>query len=377
LQVLHKILQTYGGTILKNKIIIFLSIVLILPIFNYAIKIQKIKTIPIDQESVIIQRVKNFSVTENENFIIPDKKAGDIKVFNNQGKLVKKWGRKGPGPNEFLRPMYSDYLNPYLMIMDWGKRKLMVFEKKEAFNLIKLYEKFIMALAYDIKFIDKEKFLISGFKEDANRNHYDLYFFYPRVGKFEYILPSHLKYGYSSHKEYEKNYLPKIAPIGISGFCDYFGNNIFFAWEGDLNVVKINRITKMVIKQFGLKTMNYIQPVATPRIVRLYNERSDDLDAEMQKISYVTGIFADEGFVGLTYANFKKEVEGWQTIVQFYNHNGEFLKEAILPGAINTTTYADPSFCYVKENNTLYYLARTMDEEFNDIFKILKFKITL
>lgn len=134
--------------------------------------------------------------------------------------------------------------------------------------------------------------------------------------------------------------------------------------------------TTRKVSHFGVKTKNYIQPVVTPRLLKLYNERSKELSAEMQKISYVTGLFADDDFVGVTYANYIKDLEGWQTIIQFYNHDGKFLKEIVLPGAINTTQFADPSFCYVSEGKTFYYLARTMDEEFHDIFKIITFKIT-
>jgi 6-bladed beta-propeller len=357
------------------KKIMFIFACLILFVNIHAIEISKINTITIDQENVILQRVIDFCVIKDDNFLFPDMKAGDIKIYDTQGKLIKVWGRKGEGPGEFIRPVSCDYNQHHLIIMDWGKRKLLIYKEIPGLHYKKINEKLILALAYDVKYINQEKILISGYKSKSQDEEYGLYYFYHQTGKIDFLLPAHLKYGFSSHAKYKSNFLTKIAPIGVGGYCDNWNNNIYTSWTGNLKIIRINSDTKK-ISHFGLKTMNYTQPVATPRIVRLYNERSDDLDAEMQKISYVTGIFADEGFVGITYANFKKEVEGWQTIVQFYNHNDEFLKEVILPGAINTTTYADPSFCYVKESNTLYYLARTMDEEFNDIFKILKFKIT-
>jgi hypothetical protein len=356
---------------------VFIVVSLLLSVNIHTIEISKENTITIDQEKVILQRIINFSITEDGYFLFPDMKAGNIKIYNQKGKLKKVWGRRGPGPDEFFRPAYSSYNKPYFLLMDLGKRKLSIFKKeKGVISFKKINEILILASGYDFKFISPKKILVSGYKADSNGKEYDLYFLNPQSTHAEFLLPSHLKYGFSTHQKYKNKYLSNIAPIGIYGYCDDMKNNIYFAWNGNLNILKINGDSKK-ISHFGKNTKNYIQPHVSPQLLKLYNERSKQVSKEMQKISYVTGIFADEGFVGVTYANFKKEIEGWQTIVQFYSHDGVFLKEAILPGAINTTTYADPSFCYVKESNTLYYLARTMDEEFNDIFKILKFKITL
>lgn len=349
---------------------------LMLSVYYHAIEIERAGTIPIHQESVILQRITDFCVIENNQFLFPDHKAGDIKIYDNKGNLVKVWGRKGPGPNEFFSPIYCDYRAPYLVLMDYGKSKLFVFKKEKGLNFRKFSESLIVSLGYDIKFMDPGKILISGYKADPAGKSYDLYFFNPQSTKSTLILPSQEKYGYSSYREYKKIYSTKIAPIGIGGYCDYSGQNIYFAWEGNLKIIKINSDTKE-IHCFGRKTENYITPRATPVLLKLYKERGRQLKFEMQKYSFVTGIFTDDGFVALTYATFRKDIEGWQTIVQLYTPTGKFLIEKILPGAVNITPWADPSFCYVKKENLLYYLSRTMDEEFNDIYKILKFKITL
>jgi len=362
---------------LKKRRSCILAILIFCTCYLQAVKVEKIATIPLDQSSVIIQRSSVFCVTEEEDFIFPDSKAGDIKIFNNKGKLLKVWGSRGDGPNEFRRPTYCDYQKPYFMLMDWGSRKLSVYKKENQFKFTKLSENLVLALAYDIKFITPEKILVSGYNEDSNKIGHDLYFFYPQSGKIEFLLSSYEKYGYSSQKKYENEFLKKIAPIGISGYCDYMGKYIFFAWEGSLKILKINMETKN-IQSFGEMTKNYRPAIVTPRLSKLYNERADkELDAEMQKLSYVTGIFTDDDFVALTYANYEKDVEGWQTIVQFYTPDGKYLQETILPGGINSASLSDPSFCYVKETNTLYYLSRTLDAELDDIYKILKFKISL
>ena len=357
-----------------KKIVCIICVLFPFAVYCPAIDINCTGTIPIDQKDVILQRVMDFSVIDNEYFLFPDQKAGDIKIYDNKGNLVKVWGRRGPGPNEFLYPMYCDYQKPYFILMDYGKSKLMVFKKDRELDYKKLSESLIVALGYDFKFVHKEKILISGYKADSNGKEYGLYFFNPQTGKPTFILPAYEKYGYSSQREYKSNYITKIAPIGIGGYCDYSKQNVYFAWMGNLKILKTDIATKK-ISYFGKQSGNYIRPRVTPRLLKLYNERSRELKFEMQKFSYVTGIFTDDKFVALTYANFKRDVDGWQTIIQLYTHDGDFLVEKILPGAVNTTPWADPSFCYVKEKNILYYLSRTMDEEFDDIYKILKFEI--
>jgi len=361
---------------MKKRSAFIIFVILVLSAYYYAIEIENPVIIPIDQEKTIIQSVVNFRVIEDEHFIFPDRKAGDIKIFNNQGKLMKIWGRKGLGPDEFLSPKYCDYQNPYLIVMDWGKRELMLFEKEIGLNFKKISDYQILALAYDLRFINRKKILISGYKEGPDRKDYDLYFFNPENGKADFILTSHNKFDYSSQKEYRNEYDNKISPLGIDGYCDYIKENIYFAWKGKLRIIKINS-NSGDFSCFGNTTNNYIPPHVTPRMLKLYNERSKEQISENRKMSFVTGIFTDERFVCLTYANYREDVDGWQTIVQFYTPMGKFLMEKILPGAIDTSTWPYSSFCYYKQTQILYFLSRTIDAEFNDIFKILKFKITL
>ncbi|MGD2085963.1 MAG: 6-bladed beta-propeller [Candidatus Aminicenantes bacterium] len=360
---------------MNNKIVFIFFVILFLNAYSNAIEIENSGIILIDQEKVIIQSVVTFRVIEGEYFLLPDRKAGDIKIFNQKGELMRVFGRKGPGPNEFISPMYCDYQDPYFIVMDWGKRKLMLFEKEKDLNFSKISEHLILALAYDLRFINRKKVLISGNKADPDGTYYDLYFFNLENGKADFILLSHDKFGFSSQKEFLNEHLNKDAPLGIYGYCDYIGEDIYFVWRGNLRILKIDSKSKKFFS-FGKKTDNYIQAQVTPRMLKLYKEKSKEQITENRKMSFVTGIFADDGFVGLTYTNYRKEVDGWQTIVQFYTPMGKFLMEKILPGAIDTSIWPVSSFCYHKQTKTLYFLSRTMDEEFNDIFKILKFKIT-
>jgi hypothetical protein len=354
-----------------------LSTILFLFAFGlYSVGIKDMGTIPIDQTDVILQKISKFSVTEDEYFLFPDAKAGDIKIFNNKGKLATTLGRKGPGPNEYIIPKYCDYKSPYFIFMDWGKSKIFFSEREKPLVFKILKESLCLALGYEIKIIDKNKFLISGYKAGPDGKCYDLYFMDPWTGKTEVILPCYLKYGCSSEREYDNKCLSEIAPLSIKGYCDYLNGYIYFAWQGDLKVLKINANTKN-IEYFGKKTGAYIKPKVTSEILRLYNNRQRGGEKIMRKMSFVTGVFTDNDFIGVTYVNYKEALEGWQVIVQFYTLKGEFIEEKELPGAVNISTFPEPFFCYVKEKKMLYFLSWMIDKEEEDIYKIRKYQISL
>jgi len=341
----------------------------------FSIDVRFLEKVNIDQSEVIIERVSKIAVTEDEFYIFPDNKAGNIKIFNSKGKLEKIWGQKGMGPGDFSYPLFCDYKKPYFALMDWGKYKLMLFERKEHLNFKKLQEVYILALAYDIK-IYGQNVLIAGYKKDnITQNKYQLYLLNILKNKIDYLLPIHIKYGCDSIKKYEKDYLDKYAPIGIEAFFDYYGDKVYYSWEGNLRIIKIDMNSKKM-EFFGKKTKNYITPKVTPKLRKMRREKSNKMYTERQKMSYVTGILADSKFVSLTYATYNHENKLWVTFIQFYKPNGLFLFEKPLEGAVNATRYEEPSLFFSKEKSILYFLSRAIDKEFNDVFKILKYKIT-
>lgn len=346
-------------------------------VFNIAsIDIQLIEKVDIDQSKVILERISKIAVTEDEHYIFPDYKAGNIKIFSPKGELLKVWGQKGMGPEDFASPLYCDYKKPYFILIDWGKYKLMLFERTNKLEFKKIREAFVFALGYDIKLYGQNA-LVAGYKKKpTTKNKFQLYFLNFYENKIDYILPVHIKYGCESAKEYEKNYSNKYAPIGLDAFFDYVGNDIYYSWEGLLRIIKINIKTKEM-EFFGKKTDNYITPKATPKLRRMKREKSMKMYTERQKMSYVTGIFASEQFVGLTYANYDKKLEMWKYFVQLYKTDGNFIMEKSLKDAVNATKFQEPSLCYSKEKKILYFLSRYIDEEFEDVFKILKYKVVL
>lgn len=344
-------------------------------VWMYPVEIKNIGVIPIDQSKVFLQRINKFVVTEDEYYLFPDAKAGDVKIYDSQGRLAKVFGRRGYGPLEFVAPYYCDYSNNNFIVLDWGRCKLQSYQRVNKTDFKAVNESLVMALGYDIKYISKNRVLISGYVMDEKENEYDLYFLDPETQKKEFILPDYLKYGCSSKKEKDKQY-PMISPLSIDGYCDYINGVIYFVWAGDLKVLKINPASKK-IEYFGKKTSQYVKPVVTSEIITKHKNRDKGVYALKQKMSWVTGIFADNDFVALVYSNYKAKDEGWQTILQFYTLKGDFIEEKELRGAINISSLPEPYFYYIREKKTLYYLAWVIDPKYEDVYKVLKFKISL
>lgn len=106
-----------------------------------------------------------------------------IAVFNRYtGDLVKEFGRKGPGPNELVRPttLSVDKLNSLLYVYDWGKQLLIQYDLREVsqegipdYHSIEVSDDFVkstqMRFLKDSLFyapvFDKGRLLVGGISE--------------------------------------------------------------------------------------------------------------------------------------------------------------------------------------------------------------------
>ena len=96
----------------------FISAVLILSNLCFAWDIKFIKKIPV--EDGVLFNSAGFVVLEDGNFLFTDfkDKENQIKIFNEDGKLIRAWGNMGPGPDEFGGLGFLDYQKPYLAVAD-------------------------------------------------------------------------------------------------------------------------------------------------------------------------------------------------------------------------------------------------------------------
>lgn len=362
------------------KILLFVIVTIVLiPIAMPSFDIKLIEKNRIDQKDVIIQRTYSFAVTEDEIILIADDKASNIKLYNNKGKLLRVWGRRGMGPNEFVRPMQCDYRKGKFAVSDSRKYKIFIYNRtgKTDFKLSTSLR--CLSPANDMH-LDKDGIylLAAGFKRDKSGTPYSCYIVDFVNKKTILLLPTHLVYGFTSYDRYKKEYFnkPDITAIGIGTRCDWYGDYVYFTWVGDLNIIKKN-ITNGEVSFFGKKTPYYIQPHASKKLIKEYNISIQTRNGRKcrilkRKMSYIRRLIAGKDFVGLIYGN-EDENSRWYFTVQFYDHDGKFLDEKQIYG-LYPGSRSFPFF-FRRDSNELYYLYHTVDDESEDVYEMQKYKI--
>lgn len=69
-------------------------------------------------------------ISDSDSYIyVTDNMDYSLKKFDDKGNLIKKTGRKGQGPGEFLAPRYLGISNEFLYVTDQFKPEIQVFDK--------------------------------------------------------------------------------------------------------------------------------------------------------------------------------------------------------------------------------------------------------
>jgi hypothetical protein len=341
-----------------------------------AIEIKSVKEFTLSQnEDTFVKKPGSIIVTEDDMVFVLDSKEANIKVFDKSGKLVDIFGRKGMGPNEFVRIYSSSYKKPYVIFADFGRKSFFLYKRltKKSFEFV---HKFLhLEMAYDFHLIDDKSLLVAGYKMDSNRKEYNLYEFDFRNKKYDFILTSESAYGCKTAREYRKKLDEKLAYIGLFQFCDYTNDSIYLVWTGNINVIKINRKTKET-KSFGKITDNYIQPYLTPEIKKAYDHRDHRLIYKLiNRMSYVKDIFVlNSGRVGVVYVGPLKKNKGLNVLLQLYNNDGKFIKEFEVLNA-NASYHVELNFYFRKDKNLFYILDTETSEEYDQLYKIHEYRI--
>ena len=153
------------------------------------------------------------------------------------------------------------------------------------------------------------------------------------------------------------------------GVFDIAGDFAYFAWEGDLNVFKINLKTKQHTS-FGEKTSLYRKPKATKTALEgLKARRFKEMAKEKKKQSYVKKIFATEKNVLLVYSARGANGENKGDRLQFYTNEGRYIKEEPLPVETGRT------LCMDKKKSIIYILSSDLDSDDNTLFYIHTYSI--
>lgn len=362
-----------------NKIVKLLALMLSLLSYSWltAVEVKPLKEFTLSQnEDIIIEKPGSFIVTEDNRIVVNDGKAGNIKIFDMQGKRIDIFGRKGMGPHEFVRPWGCAYKDPFIAFVDYGRKTIFLYKysKETGFEFI---QKFLcLYLGYDFHLIDDQNILIAGEKFDENQRLYSLYQYNFKEDKYDFILPSETAYGYTSIKKFMKDNDEKLAFIGSFLYFDFSDDSIYLIWKGNLNVIKIDRKTGKVVKRFGMKTENYVQPYYTPEIKKAFRRKDHRLLYKLDRpMSMVKDILVSKGNkVGVIYVGPFNSDDQLEAKLQFYTDEGIFLKEIKVLTAGASHPY-EIYFYFRKSDNRLFILDTETSKEFNQSFKIYEYGV--
>ncbi len=86
----------------KFFIIIFFISLMNLQSVNFSIKLKKNLVIKSENEKYLIVKLSSAAIDKKGNIYITDSKLNSIIKFNKKGNFLKKYGRRGQGPGEFI-----------------------------------------------------------------------------------------------------------------------------------------------------------------------------------------------------------------------------------------------------------------------------------
>ncbi len=358
------------------KIAVLLVFIFLLNNAIYGLKIEFANKVRLSN-NVLLQFPISFSVTEDNLFLVVDFKGRDVKIYKNNGELLNVLGQKGSGPNEFGLPLFCHYSNGKFIISDVGQKRIFLYERKDKFNFVRTREIRCTVVGDDLH-LDGNKLYIAGNKSTGEGKSYSFFVSHldhldhlDKDGHYTYFLPAYLKFGLASFGQYKTELFKKldITAIGTSGIFDIHGDFAYYTWEGDLKIFRINLKTKE-ITTFGKKMPHYVKPYASKKLIEALKSRQGKyIIKEKRKMSYVKQIFTTRKHVLLIYAiPAPKDVEPGY-MMQFYTLGGNFVKEVPIPGEVTRT------MCFVQPGNALYTVVSEPDDELEEAWCLLKYKV--
>jgi hypothetical protein len=306
---------------MKEKTLILL--LLILSNFCFSQPVKLIKQIPIN-ESALYQSA-SFVVLEDGIYLFTDArdKNNQIKIFNEQGELVKAWGKMGPGPEEFGGLGFPDYQSPLLAVSDAGKHQIHIFEIIKDFEFKKIGTILAWEQNGNIKIYDKN-IIISGIIISPNGKKYLLFKRDFHGRKTDFILPVEYSYGRLSKSEHEK-IKNEVSGISLLSFLDVCGDTAFYVSDVRLKIAKIDLKTNM-IEFFGQEPDNFRPVVMNQKAREALLKNPQVYEEILTQHSFVAGIFSDSKIVGLIYINREKKIGDslyFVPYIQIYDHSGK------------------------------------------------------
>jgi len=354
-------------------------------VFGASVKFVGKVALPSD---VKLQKVVDFCVTGDGIFLIPDYLAGNIKLYERDGEVLrflKTVGSKGYAPGQLVKPAFCSFnkVENKFVIVDLGTRRIYFYDRIERDEFVRekkangneIYSECPRG-ANDVQLLGNRLF-VAGHTNSGDK-FYDFYSADLSELKDSNVIKAKPKHLLSSKEIYRidenDDFVERIGAryleaIGYRNYFDIEGNFAYFVWMGDLRITKVDISSDSKVKSsFGEKTSNYVQPETSEakelvnnfylmvrnRESRDKREFRDRFFRERRKFSIIRNLFTTSDHVIVVYEGpYKYDGKSENFHAQFYSLDGKFVTEVPLRGQLSNIMRFD------KDKKILYSLSKS------------------
>jgi len=318
----------------------------------------------ISNDGGLLLNPKSFCVTQDSLFLIPDLDAGNVKIYEKKGrilKLVKTIENKGFSNDALADPTlcFYDKVQSKFGVYDQGLRKIILFDRIGRLQFKRDKSIYCLRGLDQMRLSeDGNKLLIAGTKVAADRTIYEFYSIDLENDEPNFILSAHEKFDMANQAEFISRLYETPDLLGVEGIGRFacHKNQIYFARSGDIKVRQLSDQTNEKKVFFGKTTKNYRKPFRSKRLSEAYQlDDSKLIRNEWDKMSFVRHVFTSSKHIILIYEGPIRGKSSPKFRMQFYDFNRNFIKELPIPGRPASKMWFD------KEKNVLYSLSNSKD----------------
>lgn len=342
-----------------RKKIVFLIIILILnlKIFSTELKLKSQIFLRESSTESILSHPGPFCPIENKYFLIADIKEDNFKVFDLKGNHTKTWGRGGQGPGEIRHVRSISYYSPFVYILDSLARRVTMY-KYEDNNRFVFHKDMRLAplgpsATLDGMKVNKAEIFIFG-TGMIDGQEWSLYAINPDDKKINGLVPYPVKFGFSPYDSDWPLKIRRYQYMVTPGFAyfDYCNDIAFLIWPRALKIIAYNWQNKKWISFVVHKTTNFRPDKPVSQDKYFSDSFKKNFEQLYLSISHIFGILANDKVIGVLFSSYLDKKSLWQTYLQVYSHNGQFIKEIIIPEGKGLKSH--PQFYYDKNDDILY-----------------------
>jgi hypothetical protein len=367
---------------------LLISLVFATTMFGKPIELKKVYTYKFSQDSdrTPLKRPIDFTVTEEEIFLIPSFEQGRLVAYEkNNGYLEELKGASigefGDGPNGLIEPAFIHYSKREnrLLIWDHKLRKTFIYRREpRGFSFTREGEISCWYGATSMR-LHKDQLFLAGYIKDKNSGKEYEYYSYDLLQettineyKINYLLSRSDKYFNTPPENFRNKYKNEgISALGITGFFDisYEGDKLFTVWEGDNRINVTNLSTGKIIKKFYSDKKYYKKPKLSTDLKNAYDKNDwKKYKKELGKFSKIRDFSVGRDHILLIFENRTTQENQSIYYLQFIDLNGKHLTAIPFQGK------SDQMFYFDKDTSNLYTLTGNWEYDQNKKTEYLNIK---